>query len=54
MLKKHNANRMKIGDIEGEKPKGVVDERLVEKRERESQRMMTRFTCNDKGKRLLS
>jgi hypothetical protein len=25
---------MKIGDIEGEKPKGVVDERLVEKRER--------------------
>lgn len=34
MLKKHNANRMKIGDIEGEKPKGVVDERLVEKRER--------------------
>lgn len=34
MLKKHNANRMKIGYIEGEKPKGVVDERLVEKRER--------------------
>lgn len=53
MLNKHNANRMKIGDIEGEKPKGVVDERLVEKRERK-QRMMTRFTCNDKGKRLLS
>ena len=34
MLKKHNANGMKIRDIEGGKPKGVVDERLVEKRER--------------------